>query len=73
MRSRFNQIDFKGTVVIGEGQKDEAPELYQGEKSAAARALLWIWPLTRWNALTRWPMAGTMPWRLFPPAPRVVV
>ncbi len=32
MRSRFNQIDFKGTVVIGEGQKDEAPELYQGEK-----------------------------------------
>ncbi len=32
MRSRFNQIEFKGTVVIGEGQKDEAPELYQGEK-----------------------------------------
>ena len=32
MRSRFNQIDFKGTVVIGEGQKDEAPELYTGEK-----------------------------------------
>lgn len=32
MRARFNQIDFKGTVVIGEGQKDEAPELYQGEK-----------------------------------------
>ncbi len=32
MRSRFNQIDFSGTVVIGEGSKDEAPELYQGEK-----------------------------------------
>ncbi|HYV33595.1 MAG TPA: fructose-bisphosphatase class II, partial [Candidatus Limnocylindria bacterium] len=32
MRSRFNQIDFSGVVVIGEGQKDEAPELYQGEK-----------------------------------------
>ncbi len=32
MRSRFNQIDFAGTVVIGEGSKDEAPELYQGEK-----------------------------------------
>ena len=32
MRSRFNQIDFSGTVVIGEGAKDEAPELYQGEK-----------------------------------------
>ena len=32
MRSRFNQIDFRGTVVIGEGSKDEAPELYTGEK-----------------------------------------
>lgn len=32
MRSRFNQINFSGTVVIGEGRKDEAPELYQGEK-----------------------------------------
>lgn len=32
MRSRFNQIDFQGTVVIGEGEKDEAPLLYTGEK-----------------------------------------
>lgn len=32
MRARFNQIDFSGTVVIGEGAKDEAPELYTGEK-----------------------------------------
>jgi fructose-1,6-bisphosphatase II len=32
MRARFNQIDFRGVVVIGEGQKDEAPELYTGEK-----------------------------------------
>ncbi len=32
MRDRFNQIDFAGTVVIGEGSKDEAPELYNGEK-----------------------------------------
>jgi fructose-1,6-bisphosphatase II len=32
MRDRFNQIDFAGKVVIGEGQKDEAPELYTGEK-----------------------------------------
>jgi fructose-1,6-bisphosphatase II len=32
MRSRFNQIDFAGTVVIGEGSKDESPELYNGEK-----------------------------------------
>lgn len=32
MRSRLNQIDFSGTVVIGEGKKDEAPELFTGEK-----------------------------------------
>ena len=32
MRARFNQIDFAGTIVIGEGAKDEAPELYTGEK-----------------------------------------
>lgn len=32
MRERFNQIDFKGTVVIGEGEKDEAPMLFTGEK-----------------------------------------
>ncbi len=32
MRARFNAIDFSGTVVIGEGEKDEAPMLYTGEK-----------------------------------------
>lgn len=32
MRSRLNQIDFTGTVVIGEGSKDEAPMLFTGEK-----------------------------------------
>ena len=32
MRERLNEIEFSGTIVIGEGQKDEAPELYVGEK-----------------------------------------
>jgi fructose-1,6-bisphosphatase II len=32
MRARFNQIDFSGRVVIGEGSKDKAPQLYTGEK-----------------------------------------
>lgn len=31
MRDRFSFVDFNGTVVIGEGAKDEAPELYVGE------------------------------------------
>lgn len=32
MRDRFNFINFSGEVVIGEGTKDQAPELYIGEK-----------------------------------------
>ena len=32
MRTRFNTIEFNGSIVIGEGKKDEAPELYVGEK-----------------------------------------
>ena len=32
MRSRFNNVDFLGEIIIGEGQKDEAPELFVGEK-----------------------------------------
>ncbi|MGI8419126.1 MAG: class II fructose-bisphosphatase [Candidatus Levyibacteriota bacterium] len=31
MRSRLNQIEFQGRIVIGEGEKDEAPMLYTGE------------------------------------------
>lgn len=36
MRDRFSGIDFRGTVVIGEGAKDEAPELYIGETLGTA-------------------------------------
>jgi fructose-1,6-bisphosphatase II len=32
MRKGFNSIDFDGIVVIGEGERDEAPMLYIGEK-----------------------------------------
>ncbi|MFH1642273.1 MAG: class II fructose-bisphosphatase [Nanoarchaeota archaeon] len=32
MRNRFNYVDFKGRVVIGEGEKDKAPMLFVGEK-----------------------------------------
>lgn len=32
MRTVFNEMPINGTVVIGEGQKDEAPELYVGEE-----------------------------------------
>jgi len=37
MRARFNQMDFCGRVVIGEGEKDQAPQLYTGEIVGKAR------------------------------------
>jgi fructose-1,6-bisphosphatase class II len=35
MRGMFDQIDIRGTVVIGEGERDEAPMLYIGERVGA--------------------------------------
>jgi fructose-1,6-bisphosphatase II / sedoheptulose-1,7-bisphosphatase len=32
MRTALNNIDIKGTIVIGEGERDKAPMLYIGEK-----------------------------------------
>jgi fructose-1,6-bisphosphatase II / sedoheptulose-1,7-bisphosphatase len=32
MRSELNKLDIKGTIVIGEGERDEAPMLYIGEE-----------------------------------------
>jgi fructose-1,6-bisphosphatase class II len=32
MRTAFNTIDFSGRIVIGEGERDEAPMLYIGEE-----------------------------------------
>jgi fructose-1,6-bisphosphatase II / sedoheptulose-1,7-bisphosphatase len=32
MRDALNQLEFDGTVVIGEGERDEAPMLFIGEK-----------------------------------------
>jgi len=32
MRTALNQLDMRGVIVIGEGERDEAPMLYIGEK-----------------------------------------
>ena len=37
MRDALNQLDFDGTVVIGEGERDEAPMLFIGEKVGRAQ------------------------------------
>jgi len=38
MRKALNYVQFKGRVVIGEGERDEAPMLYIGEEVGAAEA-----------------------------------
>ena len=37
MRAALNELEMDGTVVIGEGERDEAPMLYIGEKVGAAQ------------------------------------
>jgi fructose-1,6-bisphosphatase II / sedoheptulose-1,7-bisphosphatase len=39
MRSELNKIDMVGTVVIGEGEMDEAPMLFIGEKVGTKKGL----------------------------------
>ena len=38
MRTELNKIDFNGTIVIGEGERDKAPMLYIGEKVGTGRS-----------------------------------
>ncbi|MGZ9812236.1 class II fructose-bisphosphatase [Pseudoroseicyclus sp. H15] len=37
MRNQLNMLDIKGTVVIGEGERDEAPMLFIGEEVGAGQ------------------------------------
>ena len=38
MREELNKLDFNGTIVIGEGERDKAPMLYIGEKVGTGRS-----------------------------------
>ncbi|MEM9140755.1 MAG: class II fructose-bisphosphatase [Pseudomonadota bacterium] len=39
MRTQLNMLDIKGTVVIGEGERDEAPMLYIGEEVGTGQGI----------------------------------
>ncbi|MDM7325391.1 MAG: class II fructose-bisphosphatase [Thermus sp.] len=41
MRLLLNSLDFRGRVVIGEGEKDQAPMLYNGEVLGQGEGSLW--------------------------------
>ena len=38
MRKELNKLDFEGTIVIGEGERDKAPMLYIGEKVGTGKS-----------------------------------
>lgn len=53
MRKFFNQVDFNGRVVIGEGERDKAPMLYIGEKLGSGKGMatdIAVDPLENTNA-----------------------
>ena len=56
MRRSLDTTPIEGTIVIGEGERDEAPMLFIGEKVGAHKdhpdALASISPSTRWKAQT---------------------
>jgi fructose-1,6-bisphosphatase class II len=37
MRKKFNELDIAGTIIIGEGERDEAPMLFIGEKVGSGK------------------------------------
>jgi fructose-1,6-bisphosphatase II len=61
MRLSFNTLPIDGVIIIGEGEKDEAPCFTTASAWAAARALPWTWPWTLWRAPTCSPTAGPTP------------
>ena len=46
MRNMFDSVNMDGTVVIGEGELDEAPMLYIGERLGTGTGLKLILLLT---------------------------
>src|SRR3989344_1002629 len=49
MREYFNTIDFNGEIVIGEGAKDEAAELYVGEKLGTGKGPFYEIAIDPWE------------------------
>ena len=50
MRTQLNILDIQGVVVIGEGERDEAPMLFIGEEVGTGKGPASTSPSTRWKA-----------------------
>ena len=74
MRKTMDAVQMDGTIVIGEGERDEAPMLYIGEKVGLATARAEgafpksISPSIRWKAPISAPPARRTRSRCWPPA-----
>ncbi len=63
MRLILGTVSMNGTVIIGEGEKDEAPMLFNGEVVGDGTGPRWTSPSTRstaprsprWAAVEQWP------------------
>ncbi len=55
MRKEMETVDIDGTIVIGEGERDEAPMLFIGEKVGQGRLRRWTSRSTPWRARTSAP------------------
>ena len=50
MRRALNALDMRGTVVIGEGERDEAPMLFIGEEVGTGKGPASTSRSIRWKA-----------------------
>ena len=66
MRKRMNQIQMQGRIVIGEGERDEAPMLYIGEEVGTGTGPGVDFALTLAKAPIFVPTASAAPWRFWP-------
>ncbi len=62
MRTALNSLPIDGTVVIGEGERDEAPMLFIGEKVGAGGQPRSTSPSTRSKGRRSRRRAGRMRW-----------
>ena len=63
MRTQLNLLDIQGVVVIGEGERDEAPMLYIGEEVGTGDGPASTSRSTRWKAPRSPPRTCRTRWR----------
>jgi hypothetical protein len=70
MRLSFNTVPLDGIIVIGEGEKDEAPMLFNGEKVGMGLGQAVDVAVDPWRGPTSWPTAvpTPSPWWAWPRA-----